>query len=1448
MITTTESAHRVVSDWYPHMLIKSLAMVDELVDELIKAKYIRRIATGNPKRPWRYIYHADERKRWQASAWETVKTALREDQKDHGKANSHEDGSRAVHFGEAVSKLPLAVLKLALAHLEATHGKKAVAGMKAVIDQVEGKRDPHVTDPSPPGIRRTATEMDIAAAVSEAVNTLPPGVKSSKTTADTESRMGVTEITTHSGVTLTVDPNTATLVTKGPADKQEKLKSDPVFMAILAHVRGLLAKIRGIEAAPAKAEPPLPELAPAAAAARLASLHADLRPGSTIAVNGKNYRVESIYQKLSGAKEIDAQEGILGNGKTHKIVLPKSGTAGDVTIREMYPKWTPKGQAGDGAGRVVRVPVSQVYPGTANDAHIEIAAAGTEQTTAERYAAASAELESAIDDVYGKRTPQSHRGTWQKGADGEWKAKPSGTSGTPQVGDTIAVMNRKGRVGNMVVTSPPDARGLVSVVDPKKTAARATNVPAPATVDGNRALAREVRDRLTTADVNAMTPDQLNLARNAVVAGRDAGHLSPMEAATLLSRIDGAASKPAPVFTVAASPRPETTAIDPTPPPPDSTTRTFGTKPPLGGWTDADRVPAVPESVRESERQAHAAHREKVAAHHARLYASARPGRTLTIGRHELTINSGGPDTKGRRLLSATGGRGANYMVIIPATSDGQVRMIDRTGNTTVHPLTDVRTDTMAAPTATPAAPAPAAEAPKPPAALAGVSPREVRHADNAARGIKVGTVVSYSGRGGRKYAVTHIDANGQLSMRALSGGDRGSGPSAVEPGALEVHQGEEPTFSGAEAGKRERDYHQSVRTMASLNASYGMTPEGTALPKRASIIAQTPIATDAPSSRQLQAELGPRAKTKPVEVREAGEYNRQVRAMPGGSPFRIGDKLLTRTDDPGESTPDGGHAFTATDEAGNSYKVKLPRLTSRLGASIKPEGGVPVGFSLGSISVGAGPRLKSPIERADEHRETRERMAGSGDVFADARADAKRTADSRPWSMSSSQYQVIAGTTAPHIAEISGVQRQRMSKRELAGYQADRDARSAAAAASHNAWKEGVVAAYRAGQIDLKTPELSRDAKDVILRERSNDAEAGHEEYRQKFQASVSKTPEKGDVMHHPLHGTVEITKVNKNSVSVNAVRDGKRTPVGTVDPNWLSYGPHDVMDAGGKARTGMEYKTVETRQAEHKEAVKKWEATKRDIQASAPKSDNPGKASAEDVLAHAVATKDAGAGVHKVIFPKDVATNLGISSVAARRHLEQLAEQGKLSHLGDNRYRVPYDTSPEAEAGRRASHTPAPKPGKTSYLDQLTAGVKKAAPSKPAPISLKLGESAQSFVEIYLTDPAHDGEFPGAMVRGPKGLSLVVDHEHAEAAAAWMTDAVNGLDDELVEDDRLPKHLRRLDADTRRIIRNTRDAGQKLTSMIWQQAKEQREREKAEKSQRRFKLTLSKSQAFVG
>lgn len=1164
MITTTESAHRVVSDWYPHRLIKSLAMVDELVDELIKAKYIRRIATGNPKRPWRYIYHADERKRWQASAWETVKGALREDQKDHGKANSHEDGSRAVHFGEAVSKLPLAVLKLALAHLEATHGKKAIAGMKAVIDQVEGKRDPHVTEPSPPGIRRTATEADIAAAVSEAVNTLPPGVKSSKTTADTESRMGVTEITTHSGVTFVVDPNMAVMVSKGYTDKAEKLKNDPVFTAIVAHLRGLLAKIRGIEAAPAKAEPPLPELTPAGTAARLASLHADLRAGATIAVNGKNYRVESIYQKLSGAKEIDAQEGIMGTGKTHKIVLPKPGTTGgEVTIREMYPKWTPKGQAGDGAGKVVRVPISQVYPGTASDAHVEIAAAGaagpseTPATTA--YNAASAELSAAIDGVYGpspQRAPVHHQGTWQKGHDGEWMAKPSGATGAPQVGDTISVMSKKGRVGKMVVTAPPDARGLVAVVDPKKTPATATTAGerAPATVEGNRALAQEVRDRLTTADVNAMTPAQLDLARNAVVAGREAGHLDAFESSTLLNRIDAAGSKRPAAYTQptgtaeqhhadmraalvpgakvkikgeemnvvgvrdspfnpdtrfvavkhaitgrlhgitlghdkgpfvrmladgpgaiaqkvlyddihlpvgsptapaeAASPRPETTVIE-TPTSPMN-------RPPTGGWTDADRVPAEfqpkPGAAAEARARVDAA-RAGAAAHLSDLRSSLRTGGTVTVGKQELTVTNLDHDFGGQTSLGLRGARGAQYIMILPETGDGRARLISTGGGTYVdHPITSVRTSSAPGAAVVPA-PAPAPAPPKPPAALAGVTPREVRHADNAARGIK------------------------------------------------------------------------------------------------------------------------------------------------------------------------------------------------------------------------------SPIERADERRETRERMASSGDVFADARADAKRTADSRPWSMSSSQYQVIAGTTAPHIAEISGVQRQRMSKRELAGYQADRDARSAAAAASHNAWKEGVVAAYRAGQIDLKTPELSRDAKDVILRERSNDAEAGHEEYRQKFQASVSKTPEKGDVMHHPLHGTVEITKVNKNSVSVNAVRDGKRTPVGTVDPNWLSYGPHHVMDAGGKARTGMEYKTVETRQAEHKEAVKKWEATKRDIQASAPKSDNPGKASAEDVLAHAVATKDAGAGVHKVIFPKDVATNLGISSVAARRHLEQLAEQGKLSHLGDNRYRVPYEKAEKSQ-----------------------------------------------------------------------------------------------------------------------------------------------------------------------
>ena len=189
----THSPREVLSYFHPRLMFKSVARVEELVDELVKAKYIRRIATGNPKRPWQYVYHKQEKTRWQASAWETVKAALRADQDDHGKSIAHRDGARAVHFGEEVAKLPVGVLKLALAHLKATHGKRAVAGLQKILDHAEGKDvhpDSKAAQEVPPPAENSFPEISFKEtapknsyeAVEQAKNALrlDPGHKKSK--------------------------------------------------------------------------------------------------------------------------------------------------------------------------------------------------------------------------------------------------------------------------------------------------------------------------------------------------------------------------------------------------------------------------------------------------------------------------------------------------------------------------------------------------------------------------------------------------------------------------------------------------------------------------------------------------------------------------------------------------------------------------------------------------------------------------------------------------------------------------------------------------------------------------------------------------------------------------------------------------------------------------------------------------------------------------------------------------------------------------------------------------------------------------------------------------------------------------------------------------------------------------------------------------------------------
>jgi len=84
---------------------------------------------------------------------------------------------------------------------------------------------------------------------------------------------------------------------------------------------------------------------------------------------------------------------------------------------------------------------------------------------------------------------------------------------------------------------------------------------------------------------------------------------------------------------------------------------------------------------------------------------------------------------------------------------------------------------------------------------------------------------------------------------------------------------------------------------------------------------------------------------------------------------------------------------------------------------------------------------------------------------------------------------------------------------------------------------------------------------------------------------------------------------------------------------------------------------------------------------------------------------------------------------------------------------------------------------------------------------IRLRMGTEQAAAVDMYCTDIAHDGEFPGTV----EGNVLVVAPAQARAVWEWLIDASNGLDDEASEADR--------DADDRRIARQWRDALHALT-----------------------------------
>jgi hypothetical protein len=140
-------------------------------------------------------------------------------------------------------------------------------------------------------------------------------------------------------------------------------------------------------------------------------------------------------------------------------------------------------------------------------------------------------------------------------------------------------------------------------------------------------------------------------------------------------------------------------------------------------------------------------------------------------------------------------------------------------------------------------------------------------------------------------------------------------------------------------------------------------------------------------------------------------------------------------------------------------------------------------------------------------------------------------------WTLSASQYQAIKGVPAPHIAEISPMQYGNLSGRGKAQYDAKRAAEWDASIACKQEWRDAVIAAHDAEEFNQHDPEVSSDARHVILHEtRRRAGEVAQYKLREATKANLITSPDQikaGDRVFSVMSNHyVIIEKVNAKSL----------------------------------------------------------------------------------------------------------------------------------------------------------------------------------------------------------------------------------------------------------------------------------------------------------------------------
>jgi hypothetical protein len=169
-------------------------------------------------------------------------------------------------------------------------------------------------------------------------------------------------------------------------------------------------------------------------------------------------------------------------------------------------------------------------------------------------------------------------------------------------------------------------------------------------------------------------------------------------------------------------------------------------------------------------------------------------------------------------------------------------------------------------------------------------------------------------------------------------------------------------------------------------------------------------------------------------------------------------------------------------------------------------------------------------------------------------------------WKLTRDAYRAQRDALPPAIAEASPFQVARMSKRERARYEAERETRRNKATNAALAWEDEVVEAYARGDFDLTTPGVSRDARAVVrevLELQDHALVDAAQAQAAKLLDLAPEAVEVGGIYYDAIgRGPVRVTKKNRKSAIFEGRYGEQKRAIALLHP----FPPHALVGRASK------------------------------------------------------------------------------------------------------------------------------------------------------------------------------------------------------------------------------------------------------------------------------------------